>query len=193
MHAGMAAMARMAHALKDTELRDRASYYSVMQLCGLLGAMSANTYLRDHRPTVAGNRREKETVFSEYYRKMHYVEFNENGGFTQYVMSAATNLNSQHSYIMTPLPEVMRPYKEIFSKQTDDFYAAEYDNIPFNRSQIPFAPKVRLYMVNNYPLSVMELYQRRKDFSKSLIANISDICAALDSLGKVSYKKLWNK
>ena len=193
MHAGMAAMARMAHALKDTELRDRASYYSVMQLCGLLGAMSANTYLRDHRPTVAGNRREKETVFSEYYRKMHYVEFNENGGFTQYVMSAATNLNSQHSYIMTPLPEVMRPYKEIFSKQTDDFYAAEYDNIPFNRSQIPFAPKVRLYMVNNYPLSVMDLYQRRKDFSKSLIANISDICAALDSLGKVSYKKLWNK
>jgi hypothetical protein len=48
-------------------------------------------------------------------------------------------------------------------------------------------------MVNNYPLSVMDLYQRRKDFSKSLIANISDICAALDSLGKVSYKKLWNK
>ena len=193
MHAGMAAMARMAHVLGDTELRDRASYYSVMQLCGLLGAMSANTYLRDHRPTVAGSQREKETVFCGYYRKMHYVEFNENGGFTQYVMGAATNLNSQHSYIMTPLPEVMRPYKEIFSKQTDDFYAAEYDNIPFNRSQIPFAPKVRLYMVNNYPMSVMELYLRRKDFSKSLIANISDICAALDSLGKVSYKKLWKK
>ena len=193
MHAGMAAMARMAHVLGDIELRDRASYYSVMQLCGLLGAMSANTYLRDHRPAVAGNRREKDTVFSEYYRKMHYVEFNENGGFTQYVMGAATNLNSQHSYIMTPLPEVMRPYKEIFSKQTDDFYAAEYDNIPFNRSQIPFAPKVRLYMVNNYPMSVMELYQRRKNFSKSLIANISDICAALDSLGNVSYKKLWKK
>jgi hypothetical protein len=193
MHAGMAAMARMAHALGDAELRDRASYYSVMQLGGLLGAMSANTYLRDHRPTVAGNKREKETVFSEYYRKMHYVEFNENGGFTQYVMSAETNLNSQHSYIMTPLPEVMRPYKEIFSKQTDDFYASKYDNIPFNRSQIPFAPKIRLYMVNNHPMSVMELYERRKDFSKSLIADISDICAVLDSLGNISYKKLWQK
>ena len=193
MHAGMAAMARLAHQLGDTELRDRASYYSVMQLCGLLGAMSANAYLRDHRPTVAGGNRDFETQFCEYYRKIHYVEFNENGGLTQYVMLARTNLNSLGSYIMTPLPEVMRPYREIFTVQTDDFFDLKYDHIPFNRSLIPFSPRARQYMVRKYPYSAMDLYRRRKDFAKDVTESISDICAALDSLGEVRYRKLWTK
>jgi len=193
MHAGMAAMARMAHRLKDTELRDRASYYAVMQLCGLLGAMSANAYLRDFRPAVAGNNRDFETQFCEYYRKIHYAEFNENGGLTQYVMLARTNLNSAGSYIMTPLPEVMRPYREIFTKQTDDFFDLKYDHIPFNRSLLPISPKTRQYMVRKYPYSAMELYERRKNLSLNTLERISDICAALDSLGEVRYRKLWTK
>lgn len=193
MHAGMAAMARMAHKLGDIELRDRASYYSVMQLCGLLGAMSANTYLRDYRPTVAGNSRDMETQFSEYYRKYHYSEFNENGGFTQYVMLAKSLLNSPGSYVMTPLPEVMRPYKELFSKQTDDFFDTKYEYIPFFRASLNIFPKMRQYMLNEYPLTTMELYHERKNFASGIIQQISDICAALDSLGQVSYKKLWNK
>ena len=193
MHAGMAAMARMAHKLKDFETRDRASYYSVMQLCGLLGAMSANEYLRDHRPTVAGNNREKETVYCEYYRKIHYSEFNENGGFTQYIMLALGNLNSESSYIMTPLPEVMRPYREIFTKQTEDFFNPAYGHIPFNRSLLPISPKTRQYMLKKYAYSAMELYHRRKNFAFEILQHISEICAALDSLGEVRYKKLWNK
>lgn len=193
MHAGMAAMARMAHKLGDIELRDRASYYSVMQLCGLLGAMSANAYLRDHRPTVAGNSRDMETQFSEYYRKYHYSEFNENGGFTQHVMLAKTLLNGPGSYAMTLLPEVMRPYKEIFSKQTDDFFDPKYEYIPFTLTQLRMSPKMRQYMTVNHPRSAMELYEERKNFTYVIYEYISDICSALDSLGKVSYKKLWNK
>ena len=193
MHAGMTAMARMAHEIKDFEMRDRASYYSVMQLCGLLGAMSANAYLRDFRPTVAGNNREAETVYCEYYRKIHYSEFNENGGFTQYVMNAKGLLNSRGSYVMTPLPEVMRPYREIFTKQTEDFFNPAYEHIPFNRSLLPISPKTRQYMLKKYPLSAIELYQRRKNFAFDVLEHITDICAALDSLGEVRYKKLWNK
>ena len=193
MHAGTAAMARLAHSLGDRELRDRASYYSVMQLCGLLGAMSANGYLRDHRPTVAGNNSESNTTFAEYYRKIHYSEFNENGGFTQHVMLAKSSLNSPGSYVMTPLPEVMRPYREIFSRQTDDFFDPKYDNIPFNRALIPISPKMRQYMVRKYPLSAVELYQRRKKFAFDPVQHISDICAALDSLGEVGYRKLWKE
>ena len=48
-------------------------------------------------------------------------------------------------------------------------------------------------MVNKYPMTAMELYERRRNFAKPLIADISDICAALDSLGQVKYKKLWTK
>ena len=193
MHAGMTAMARMAHELKDFEMRDRASYYSVMQLCGLLGAMSANGYLRDFRPTVAGNNREKETVYCEYYRKIHYSEFNENGGFTQYVMLPEGLLNSQGSYVMTPLPEVMRPYREIFTKQTEDFFDPSYEHIPFNRSLLPISPKTRQYMLKKYSRSAIELYQRRKNFAFDVLQHITDICATLDSLGEVRYRKLWSK
>ena len=193
MHAGMTAMARMAHELKDFEMRDRASYYSVMQLCGLLGAMSANAYLRDYRPAVAGNNREKETVYCEYYRKIHYSEFNENGGFTQYVMLPEGLLNSQGSYVMTPLPEVMRPYREIFTKQTEDFFDPSYEHIPFNRSLLPISPKTRQYMLKKYSRSAIELYQRRKNFAFDVLQHITDICATLDSLGEVRYRKLWSK
>ena len=94
---------------------------------------------------------------------------------------------------MTPLPEVMRPYREIFSRQTDDFFDPKYDNIPFNRALIPISPKMRQYMVRKYPLSAVELYQRRKKFAFDPVQHISDICAALDSLGEVGYRKLWKE
>lgn len=192
MHAGMCAVARMAETIGDRNLRDRAGYYAVMQLLGLQGAMGMNEFLRDWRPTLPESHRNSDVEFCEYNRKIHYVEFNENGGFTANVMLASELLNSHNSYIMTPLPEIMRPYLELFPTQTEDFFSLDYRNLPNNRSIAePLSPDMRLYMIREYPMSVTELGNKRRGFPLQWRDQVNDIRAMLDSLGTVQYKKLW--
>ena len=193
MHAGMCAAARMAYDLGDIETRDRAAYYASMQLCGLVGAMSANQYLRDHRPTVAGSTRDADVQFCEYQRAIHYAEFNENGGMSQNVINPPRCLNSISSYIMTQLPEIMRPYKDVYPAQTEDFFMPKFMTSANLRGQGPVTPKIRVYMLRNYPQTALELLQTQIAPRGDLWRQSANFCAALDSLGEISYRKLWEK
>ena len=195
MHAGMAAAARIAHHFGDTEWRDRAAYYATMQLVGLVGAMSANRWLRDFRPTVAGCATDRDTQYCEYQRDIHYVEFNENGGFTQFVMLPDKDLNNVSSYVMTPLPEVMRPYRELFPRQTRDFFHPDTDRVR-NPDGIAasLTPKLRLHMLGGPGDAVREIYRRRAHLQLAPWKALGDdVLPALDSFGKVGHSKLWQK
>ena len=188
MHAGFCAIARMAHKFGDIQLRDKASYFAAMQLVALNGAMSMNAYLRERRPLLPESTQNGLCEFSEYYRQYHYVEFNENGGFTQHVMHAEDTLNSPRSFIMTTLPEIMRPYRELFPELTDDYFSLNYRHIPFNRCIAePLSPDMAFYMTSKYPLSIRQLRVRRSFLPFSWQEHANDIRVELDALNLIQY------
>jgi len=194
IHAGASAMARMAQIMGDRVLRDKAAYFSVMQLVGMQAALNANKYLRQNRPWPASHTESNEMEFVERSRNIHYVEFNEFAGFSQNIIKGYADLNAYGSFVMTPLPEIMRPYKDIWSNATDDFFDPKYFEIPYNSSVAePISIDMFLYMTNKYPKTFQEIQSARWKFPLEWTKKLSDIRAALDWHGKINYEKLWSE
>lgn len=194
MHAGAAAMARMAYHRKELNLRDEAVYFSIMQLVGMQAALNANTYLRENRPWPSTHTESDEMEFVEKTRPIHYAEFNEFGGFSQNIIFGYTFINNTSSFILTPLPETMRPYKEIWTAETDDFFDPAMRN-PSGLNVNPISVDMYLYMTTRYPESFEKVFSERRKIAKSLNwhQQLSDIRAAIDYYGKITYKKLWTE
>ena len=187
MHAGTSAMARMAYYMKDLKLRDNAVYFSVMQLVGMQAALSANTYLRQERPWPSSHTESDEMEFVEKTRPIHYVEFNEFGGFSQNIIFGYTFVNHTGSFVLTPLPEVMRPYKEVWMAESDDFFD------PLYNPNVNISADMYVYMTNKYPVPFEKVLDARLKLSIIWYKKVNDIRAAIDHYGKISYKKLWTE
>lgn len=194
MHAGTAAMARMAYYMKDLKLRDNAVYFSVMQLVGMQAALNANAYLRQERPWPSTHTESDEMEFVEKIRPIHYVEFNEFGGFSQNIISGYTFVNHAGSFILTPLPETMRPYKEVWPVASNDFFNPAIRNASGNNVE-PVSVDMYTYMTTQYPDPFEKVLSERRKIDSSLVwyKQLSDIRAAIDHYGKITYKKLWNE
>jgi len=149
--------------------------------------------VRDHRPAVAGAVADSGTQFCMRSREIHYVEFNENGGFTETVISPEKLLNSLDSYVMTQLPEIMRPYRELFPKQTYDFFHPKSQAVRDSQS-FAITPKVRQHMLKEYEKSELELYRKREYIRQEIWRELgNDLLPTLDSFGRIVYRKLWKK
>lgn len=194
MHAGTAAMARMAYYMKDLKLRNEAVYFSVMQLVGMQAALNTNTYLRQERPWPSTHTESDEMEFVEKIRPIHYAEFNEFGGFSQNIISGCTFVNHAGSFILTPLPETMRPYKEVWTTESDDFFNPVIRNASGNNVE-PISVDMYTYMTTRYPESFEKVLSERQKIAKSLTwyKQLSDIRAAIDHYGRITYKKLWTE
>ena len=123
------------------------------------------------------------------------VGVNENGGFTQFVMLPERELNAVSSYVMTPLPEVMRPYRELFARQTRDFFHPDTDRVR-NPGGLAasLTPKLQQYMLGGPGDAVRGICRRREHLQLSPWKALGDdVLPALDSCGRIGYRKLWEK
>ena len=188
---GMASYARMAHKLGKFADRDRAAYYAVMQITGLQGALSANGFIRDWRPTLATASTARMTFVCEYYLPMHFVEFNELGGMTAHCMNSPASVQNYTSYIHDTLPEVMRPYKEVWYKQSQQFFDP-FNKMPFCRTVAgPIPLDMYLYMTRDYPIPFEQVIKERQMENLDWLRRLADYRAECDYYSKVEHKKLW--
>lgn len=192
IHAGACAMARMADKMKDPALRDYAVYFACLQALGMQAAVSSTSFLRERRPWLSSHTEAEEITEVERALEKTYVEFNEHGGFSQNIIFGLPNALSLSSYIMTRLPEIMRPYREIFGKETEYFFA------PRNNISNPNLPAPSLdyyiYMLPEVDRDRIEENRRVRSANQKLktIERITDLRAYLDHLGNVSYTNVFS-
>lgn len=192
-YAGAVAMARMAHKLGAEASSSEAAYYAVMEAVGLNGQTSASEYLKQRRPWLGSNTKSDDIAFAQELRSSYYAEFNEFAGLSQDVILPHGLLNSTGSYILSPLPEVMRLYQEVWPKFTDDFYDPKYDAILHidRRIDTRTSMDVFVYMLTKYSQTTQQVFDIRKDLDLDWWDKLPDYRGYLDSQGKIGYRNLW--
>jgi len=192
-YAGDVAMARLAYAQGDVETSHQAAYYAVMEATAMLGQVSATDYLKARRPWPATNTEVDDIMFAMELRPHYYAEFNEFKGLSQAVILPHSLLNSTGSYILTPTPETMRLYQEVWPQFTDDFYDPKYDAILGNdrRLDTRTSMDVFVYMISHYPQSKDALFEIRRKLDLEWWDKLPDYRGYLDSRGEIGYRDLW--
>jgi hypothetical protein len=194
-YAGAVAMVRIAKKLGDQTTSDEAAYYAVMEAVALDGQTSASKYLKQRRPWLASNTGSKGIEFELKLRPYNYVEFNAFAGISQVVILPWRLIYTTGSFILSPLPEVMRLYQEVWPKFTDEYFDLKYDKIlHIDRVLDPrTSMDVFVYMLTKYPMTLRQLFDIRKNVDKTLSwwEKLPDYRAYLDSFGKIGYKNFW--
>lgn len=199
IYAGMIGMARIAKALGDQTTSDTAAYYAVMQLVGLQGQLSASDFLKERRPWLASNTKHADMEYTRKARPYHYAEFNEFAGLSQSVILSRSLFNNPRSYILSPLPEVMRLYQEVWQDFTNDFYDPAYDAATGQgrkaEERVVLDAFVTMdtfvYQTTRYPQSVEQVFDTRRKLEIEWWNKLADLRAYLDSRGEIGYRKLW--
>ena len=195
-HAGLIAYARMIRRLGMKEESDKAAYYALMQLVGTKSCASESTldYLRRVRPVLASSAHYSRIEILENLRPYHHLEINERTGFYHTVINAESSYDS-HGFIMTRLPEVMRPFMKVWG----DYSAAHINFVrpggkTFSHIQPPPVDHF-LYVTGTHPFPLKKLIELRlapEVRSKlPLHQQLADDRAALEVYGKTVYRRLW--
>ena len=195
-HAGLIAYARMLRRFGKTDESDKAAYYALMQLIGTKSCAAESTldYLRRVRPVLASSAHYSRIEILENLRPYHHLELNERTGFYHTIINAESSYDS-HGFIMTRLPEVMRPFLEVWGD-----YSASHINFirpegkTFSHIQPPPVDHF-LYVTGVRPFPVEKLVEIRMtpEMRKklSLHEQLADDRAALEVFGKTVYRRLW--
>jgi hypothetical protein len=193
IYAGAVGMARIAKKLGDQPTADAAAYYSVLQIVGMQGQLSASDYLKQRRPWLASNTKAADIEYVQNIRANYFAEFNEFAGLSQAIIGTRNSASSPGGFIESPLPETMRLYQEIWPKFTDDFYDPKYDRIIGSDRRVDdrISLDAFVYQISNYPQTVQQVFDVRKELELDWWDKSLDYRAYLDSQGKVSYRKLW--
>ena len=194
MHAGSVAMARLARRFGDQQVFEQASYHAVLQLVGIQAALATSEYLRSCRPWSCGISSAAEIERMQALLPRYYAEANEFAGFHQMIINGSYLALNEGSYIMTPLPEVMRPYKDLWGDFSDEFYNCEQEYEVRNRRRIGYIHFDKLfYQANRYPVPLADLMKDRLPRSASWRwkHGIASYRSMLDYLGGVKYERLW--
>lgn len=152
LYAGFAAVARMADALGDAELRDYATYFAVMQIIGTNASATAIDYVRRNRPYSAFNSESASMTAGEQMMRHRYVEFNEFAGCSQYVIMAPFWLISYESYFDGRVPEAKRIYRDIWPETTQYF---------FTKSLFPAPMEAKVHMKPSTAEDVRRTYKQQ--------------------------------
>ena len=191
-HAGFAAYARIMHQTGNTAERDRAVYYSLIQLVGMGSSISPETikFARRNRPVLPDHQQASEVDMLEASYPDRYCEINERGGFFNWIIYPATPY--YESIIMTKLPEIMRPFKEQFSQFSQKHFSGKRNGKPVCRTH-PFMLDIFCYVSPTPPYPVTELLQIRKNMRLDNWKRLADYRAFLEYNSNIYYEKLWVK
>jgi hypothetical protein len=180
-HAAFAAVSRMAASAEEARWRDEAAVYSALHLVGIRPCTTpvTNSWLRRYRPWLPEHSAADLIERSEQNLPNHHLEFNDRGGFHHFIMSADTSIHS-HVWIMTMLPEIMRPFKEFWGEHTDIHYRPVF---PEGRKfEQPPPVGVYAYMTPNPPVSLQESWRERSNMKlRRPLTEIADILSYLDA------------
>ncbi len=196
IHAGATAMARIAHKFGDRPLSDVAAYHAVMQLVSMQGVLAATEYLRQYRPWSANHTHQQGIEFFQKTHPAYFAELNELAGMSQSIIQLVPGYDSPGSpsgYIESPLPEVMRPYQEVWGAFTDDLYDARYDILlgVDRRTDPRVTVDTYLYQTRRTPEQLREIFTLRQQTNSSWWMKLADYRGYLDSLSTIKYRILW--
>jgi len=192
MHAGSVAMARLARKFGDQETFERASYHAVLQLVGVQAVLAASDYLRNYHPWSSGISSAAEIEKMQALLPRYFAEANEFAGFHQMIILGAGRTLCDSSYCMTPIPEVMRPSKDLWGDFGDEFFTAKQEYEIMGCRQIRWLWFDKLfYQANKYPMPLDELMKIRLRETPDWRDGLANYRSMLDYLGKVRYEKLW--
>ena len=191
-HAGFTAFARIMHHLGKVKERDKAVYFSLMQLIAISSAISQNTmdFVRNNRQVLGDHPKVEEIAFLDRHFPNRFCEINERAGLFSWVINPY--LPYYDGFIMTPLPEVLRPFKDYFYNFSNFYYSGVLnDRIVSLRRPVTF--DIFCYGLTKLPKSLDYIFaltclKRTKDWQK-----LADKRAYLENNSKVYYEKLWTK
>ncbi len=195
-HAGLIAYARMTRRLGMVEESDKAAYYALMQLVATKSCASAATldYLRRVRPMLASADHYPRMEMLENLFPYHNLEVNERTGFYHTIINAESAYDN-HGFIMTRLPEIMRPFKEVWGDYTRRHINFVRPNGKTLSHIIPPPVDHFLYLSDTLPYPVEKLIEIRlvPEYRKKLPLReqLADDRAALELHGKTVYRRLW--
>lgn len=193
IYAGTLAMARIARQLNDLPTSDLAAYHAVMQLVSMQGILAASKYLKQYRPWPATHSRNDEIEYVQKIRPAYFAELNEFAGLSQSLIGIGNSASSPGGYIESPLPEVMRPYQEIWRVYTDDFYDPHYDVIikTDRRLDDRLSLDAFVYQTRRSPAELKTIFQLRTNLKSNWWERLPDYRGYLDSMSKIKYRRLW--
>lgn len=193
IYAGSLAMARIARQLNDLPASDMAAYHAVMQLVSMQGSLAASEYLRQYRPWTATHSLAGEIEYTQKIRPFYFVELNEFAGLSQLLIGIENSASSPNGYIDSPLPEVMRPYQEIWGAFTDEFYHPRYDAIIRKDRRLDNSISVDafLYQTRRSNAELKIIFDLRVKLKKDWWESLPDYRGYLDSMSEIKYRQLW--
>lgn len=189
-HAGFAAYARIMHRMGNHAERDRAVYYSLMQLVGMGSSISPETikFVRASRAVLPRHQQAGEVDLLDASYPDRYCEINERGGFFSWIIYPRTPYYD--SIIMTRLPEVMRPFQEQFGAFSQKHFSGKRHGRMVCRTQ-PFLLDIFCYVTPAPPYPVAELFKIRKNMRLDSWKLMADERAFLEYNSEIYYEKLW--
>ena len=193
IYAGATALARTARKFGDEATASLAAYHAVMQLLNMQGALAASTYRNTCRPWPASHSRAAEIQIVQKLRPFYFAEINELAGLSQALIGVSATASSPGGYIESLLPEIMRPYQEIWGDFTDELYHPKYDRILRTDRRLDGRVTVDsfVYQTTRNPEEIREVFKLRKQLEQDWWKKMPDYRAYLDSLSKITYRKLW--
>ena len=193
IYAGTLAMTRIARSLKDFETSDLAAYHALMQLVSMQGTLAASDYLKQYRPWPATHSQSSEIEYTQKIRKAYFAELNELAGLSQLLIGINNSASSPGGYIESPLPEIMRPYQDIWGKFTDDFYDPHIDAMINTDRRLGSRISIDafVYQTKRSPDELKNIFEMRSKLKQKWWASIPDYRGYLDSLSTIKYHKLW--
>ncbi len=125
----------------------------------------------------------------------YYAEPNEFAGFHPMILRGPVLALNESSYCMTPLPEVMRPYKDLWGDFSDEFYTHENEYVLRGRRRERYIQFDQLfYQSNRYPLPLEKIVEQRLDRLRRTTrwsTAIAEYRSILDYLGSVEYERIF--
>jgi hypothetical protein len=193
IYAGALAMARIAYKLKDFQTSDLAAYHAIMQLVSMQGTLSATKYLNQYRPYPATHSKAAEIEYTRKIRPAYFAELNELAGLSHSLIGINNSASSPGGYLESPLPEVMRPYQEIWGKYTNDFYNPHYDTIikTDRRLDNRISIDAFIYQTRRSPAELKKIFDMRSKLKHDWWKKLPDYRGYLDSMSEIKYRKLW--
>ena len=209
IYSGMVGMARMAHQLGDKATSDAAAYYAMMQMVGMQGQVAASDYRQKYRPWLGASTKAEDIEYIQRIRPIYFAEYNEFAGISPAIIGLRNWGGSPGGYIESPLPELMRLYREVWPEFTNEFYDRKYD-LYLNENRIldeRISLDAFVYQITKYDLDLDEILKQRQTqlddawWRKTLGYRLFkytqwwnqaiDDRAYLDAQGKIGYRRLW--
>lgn len=189
-YAAFASAAKYYHLTGNLDKRDEMSACAMIQLIGIVSAVSPRTiqWLRENRPWLATHPDAVQIARDERLLPGHFLEFNERGGFFHSLIRGGSEPLFSDAWIMTPTPQVMRPFRDLWGKVTDAHYRP---TLPDPRFELPVPVDSYLYMTPHPPVPVEEQFKLRMAFPLRPGSRIADLRAILEYQRGVRWRALW--